>query len=228
MQVWGAASKPGFPAADSDIFSAARRSLIGPRLIQSCDDVHDLATWDTLFEVDANELELIQRAQSGNIEAFSSLVERHWSRLVRIARSVVGDSEAEDCVQEALMVVWEKLSTLRDCAAFPAWTIRIVARRCLRRARRRWRFVALAAVADGADPSSASDRESIHVQQVLGLLPARQRAVMHLTVIEGMTDSEIGKALALAPASVRSHRRRARDILREVLQEVGASGGKEI
>ena len=185
-----------------------------------------MAAWNTLFKVDASELDLIQRAQSGDMEAFSSLVERHWTRLVRIARSVVGDSEAEDCVQEALMVVWEKLSTLRDCAAFPAWTIRIVARRSLRRARRRSRFVALAAGTDGPDPGSACDREIVHVQQMLGLLPARQRAVMHLTVIEGMSDSEIGAALAIAPASVRSHRRRARDILREVLQELEPLEGK--
>jgi RNA polymerase sigma-70 factor (ECF subfamily) len=177
--------------------------------------------------VDAYELELIQSAQRGNLEAFSGLVERHWTRLVRIARSVVGDSEAEDCVQDALMVIWEKLSTLRDCAAFPAWAIRILTRRCMRRARHRSRFIALAALVDGADPASAADRESIHVQQVLSLLPARQRAVMHLTVIEGMSDSEIGEALAIAPASVRSHRRRARDLLREVLQEVSVFGGKE-
>jgi RNA polymerase sigma-70 factor (ECF subfamily) len=189
--------------------------------------VHGLLIWNTLFGVDAFELELIQSAQGGSVEAFSSLVERYWTRLVRIARSIVGDSEAEDCVQDALVVVWEKLSSLRDSSAFPAWTTRIVTRRCMRRARHRMRFVALDVASDGADPAGASGRESIHVQQLLGLLPARQRAVMHLTVIEGMSDSEIGEALSIAPASVRSHRRRARDVLREVLQEVGLFGGKE-
>lgn len=167
--------------------------------------------------MDANDIELIQRAQSGDIESFSNLVERHWTFLVRIARSVVGDSEAEDCVQEALVVVWEKLSSLRDRRAFLTWLIRIVARRCLRRARSQSRFVSLAAVTEGSDPGGERGCESFHVQQVLALLPPRQRAVMHLTVIEGMTDSEIGEALAITAASVRSHRRRAKDTLREAL-----------
>ncbi len=168
--------------------------------------------------MDANDLELIRKAQGGDVECFSALVERHWTFLVRIARSVVGDSEAEDCVQEALLTVWGKLSSLRDRGAFLTWMVRIVARRCLRRARRRSRFVSLATAPDGANPISRENHEFFHVQQVLALLPPRQRAVMHLTVIEGMTDSEISGALAITAASVRSHRRRARDTLRESLQ----------
>jgi RNA polymerase sigma-70 factor (ECF subfamily) len=177
--------------------------------------------------VDANELELVRSAQRGEIEAFSALVERYWTRLVSFARSVVGDSDAEDCVQEGMVVIWEKLPTLRDCGAFPAWGMRIVARRCLSRARRRLRLVPLVELPEAADPGSASARESIHVEQVLARLPPRQRAVMHLTVIEGMTDSEIGVALAIDAASVRSHRRRARESLRRILHELRLFGGEE-
>ncbi len=170
--------------------------------------------------MDANEFELIQRAQRGEIEAFTTIVERYWTRLVGFARSVAGDLDAEDCVQEALVVVWEKLAALRDCGAFQAWVMRIVARLCLRRARSRRRFVPLTAVVEAADPGSLRSGEAIQVESTLALLPPRQRAVMHLTVIEGMTDSEIGAALAITPASVRSHRRRARETLRPALQQL--------
>jgi DNA-directed RNA polymerase specialized sigma24 family protein len=40
---------------------------------------------------------------------------------------------------------------------------------------------------------------------------------MHLTVVEEMTDREIGAALGIEPASVRSHRRRARGQLQGML-----------
>jgi RNA polymerase sigma-70 factor (ECF subfamily) len=178
--------------------------------------------------VDANELELVRSAQRGEIEAFSALVELYWMRLVGFARSVVGDSDAEDCVQEGMVVIWEKLPTLRDCGAFPAWGMRIVARRCLRRARKRLRIVPLEDLPEAADPGGSSGRESIHVEEVLARLPPRQRAVMHLTVIEGMTDTEIGNALAIDAASVRSHRRRARESLRRILDERRLLGGNEI
>jgi len=179
------------------------------------------------INVDAIELELVRKAQRGEIEAFSTLVERHWTRLVGFARSVVGDSDAEDCVQEGMVVIWEKLPTLRDCGAFPAWGMRIVARLCLRRTRRRSRIVPLEVLPEAPDPGGATDREAFHVEEVLARLPPRQRAVMHLTVIEGMSDSEIGAALAIDAASVRSHRRRARESLRRILDERRPLGGNE-
>jgi RNA polymerase sigma factor (sigma-70 family) len=58
----------------------------------------------------------------------------------------------------------------------------------------------------------------ILIWQVLRRLAPRQRAVLHLTVVEEMRDSEIGVLLGITPASVRSHRRRGRDRLRHVLE----------
>jgi DNA-directed RNA polymerase specialized sigma24 family protein len=46
---------------------------------------------------------------------------------------------------------------------------------------------------------------------------------MHLTVIEGCSDAEIGALMGIAAASVRSHRRRARQRL-EVLWNTSPSG----
>ncbi len=170
--------------------------------------------------VDANELELVERARNGETAAFTALVERCWTRLVGFARSVAGDTDAEDCVQEAMVIVWEKLASLKECAAFDSWVMRIVGRRCMRRARGRARFVPLDQAPEGAEPCSCGGTEAFQVESLLALLPPRQRAVMHLTVIEGMTDSEIGTALAISPASVRSHRRRARETLGPRLRQV--------
>ena len=84
-------------------------------------------------------------------------------------------------------------------------------RRCLRRARR-WRLVRVAL--DAAPEPAAADRGSeLQVRNLLARLAPRQRAVMHLTVIEERTDSEIGELLGITAASVRSHRRRAKQRL---------------
>jgi RNA polymerase sigma-70 factor, ECF subfamily len=137
-------------------------------------------------------------------------VERHWAPLVRVARSVVGDAEAEDAVQDALVVAWRNLSTLRDPQAFPAWVERAVLRRCLRRARFRLRWLPLETAPDLSSPPRQPE---LQVGRLLACLPPRQRAVMHLTVVEGRSDSEIGELLGIDAASVRSHRRRARQRL---------------
>lgn len=174
--------------------------------------------------VDADERSLVLRAQDGDAAAFSRLVERHWTRLVYFARSVVGEAEAEDCVQDGLVAAWTKLAALRQPEAYRAWIMRTVSRLAIRRARSRARHVSIDEAAAAHDPTSAIGPETVDVEAVLSLLAPRQRAVMHLTVIENMSDSEISAALGMAAASVRSHRRRAREMLLRVLKPTSVPG----
>ena len=174
--------------------------------------------------VDADERDLVLLARDGDVGAFSTLVERHWFPLVRFARSILGETDAEDSVQDALVAAWAKISGLKHPEAFTAWLLRIVARRSFRRARRGTRQVPLTE-ADGApDPAAESATATVDVERILSRLAPRQRAVMHLTVIDGMTDSEIAAALGITAASVRSHRRRAREALHSVLMPFDGRG----
>ena len=78
----------------------------------------------------------VARAAAGDRAAFGRLVETEWNRLVRLARTVVGDGDAEDVVQDGLLRAWRALPGLRDPHAFPTWVARVVLRRCFRRNRR--------------------------------------------------------------------------------------------
>jgi RNA polymerase sigma-70 factor (ECF subfamily) len=159
---------------------------------------------------------LVLHARAGDRGAFARLVELHWGRLVRFARSIVGEAEAEDAVQEALLAAWRKLPGLADPSRFGWWVGRITYRRCLRRTGRFRHLLPLeVAPPQAVEPAPDGD---ILIWQVLRRLAPRQRAVLHLTVVEEMSDSEIGALLGITPASVRSHRRRGRDRLRHVLE----------
>jgi len=159
-----------------------------------------------------DELELVHRASSGDQAAFGLLVEHHWARLVRLARSVTGPADAEDAVQDGLIRAWKKLSQLADPAAFGSWLSRVVLRVCLKRARSRASgFVSLETVRE--PQSNPNPEAALDAGRWLASLPPRQRAVMHLTVVEGMTDSEIAPLLGIAASSVRAHRHRARQHL---------------
>jgi len=158
--------------------------------------------------VDGTTTDLVQAAAAGDRAAFGDLVEAHWERLVRLARSVAGGAEAEDVVQDALVVAWTRLERLSEPAKFGPWVSRIVFRRCLRANRRQRGRIALDTI---PEPSGSCDPEaSISAWQVLARLAPRQRAVLHLTAVEGMTDAEIAPVLGITAASVRAHRRRAR------------------
>jgi hypothetical protein len=67
--------------------------------------------------VDPAEADLVRSAAAGDRGAYARLIERHWCRLVRLARSVVGEAEAEDSVQDALIRAWRFDAALRSWAA---------------------------------------------------------------------------------------------------------------
>ena len=170
------------------------------------------------MSVSEAEAQRVLDAREGDKEAFSELVTNHWARLVRLARSLVGEAAAEDTVQEGLIIAWSKLDTLKEPHAFGHWLYRIVLRKGLHEAHKSKAWVSIETLSDPPN-GVASTQFELEVGQILGRLAPQQRAVMHLTVVEGMTDREIGTFLNLRPASVRSHRRRARESLSKWLQK---------
>ncbi|MGI3779883.1 MAG: RNA polymerase sigma factor [Janthinobacterium lividum] len=132
---------------------------------------------------------VVGRAQEGDLEAFELVVRRNQGPVLRLAYRMLGDrGEAEDVVQDCLVLVWRKLPSLTDVQAFHRWIHQLATRRCLSvlRTRSRRRRDATAAgelerdlPLDGsADPASVAQ----HVAQVEGLdallrrLPDEQRA----------------------------------------------------
>jgi DNA-directed RNA polymerase specialized sigma24 family protein len=68
--------------------------------------------------------------------ALDLLLRAEAPRLYRLARVIVSDpGEAEDAVQETLIVAWQHRTALPDLESPPAWLTRVCVRRCLRRRR---------------------------------------------------------------------------------------------
>src|SRR5687767_9005601 len=159
------------------------------------------ARWVRVACGEDEKSEVVLRARAGDADAFGELVEELWAPLVGLARAVLaGDPEAEDVVQEALVVAWRRLPALRDAARFPAWVRRIAVRRCLRHLhRQRSQPIPLELPAGeirraqrpAAPNFAAASEAAIDVSRLLVLLPPRQRAVLYLTAVEGRTDREI-------------------------------------
>jgi RNA polymerase sigma-70 factor (ECF subfamily) len=168
----------------------------------------------------ATEIELVEAAMGGSREAFSELAAGQWRRLIRLARSTVASQDGEDVVQEALLQAWKRLPSLRNPRSFGPWLTRIVVNRAIRWASRTRNNVPLRDDHEPTPELQTADHDSarqverkIDVATALRLLSPRQRAVMHMTYIDGMSDSEIGEALGIGASSVRTHRLRAQQRL---------------
>jgi RNA polymerase sigma-70 factor (ECF subfamily) len=75
---------------------------------------------------------LVLAAILGNLDAFEQLVVRYRPAVVRLARTIVGDSHAEDVAQDALLLAFKALPTIDEPTKFAAWLSAITRHRALR------------------------------------------------------------------------------------------------
>ena len=74
------------------------------------------------------EQAVVERARSGDGEAFRELVERHSRPLFRLAYRMTGsESDAEDVVQETFLKAYRQLARFDGRASFGTWLHRIAA-----------------------------------------------------------------------------------------------------
>lgn len=143
--------------------------------------------------------------------------ERYGANLTRFASSIVGPSDAADVVHDAITSLFASGSLGRadNPRALMYRAVlnhaRSMQRSTIRRRRREQRF---------ADQVVASD-SAVHpeVARAVAGLSAQQRACVFLTYWEDLTPTQVGERLDIAEGTVKAHLARARDRLREVLDE---------
>jgi RNA polymerase sigma-70 factor (ECF subfamily) len=139
-------------------------------------------------------------------------------RAYRLAGLLLGSSaEAEDAVQDALVVAWQRFDDLRDEERFEAWLDRIVVNGCRDRLRRRGaiRFIPLAAEIDpaGRDSFTAFLERDALLSAVNGLA-AEERIVVVLRYWADLSLDSIAERLDWPLGTVKSRLHRALGRLR--------------
>jgi len=134
-------------------------------------------------------------------------------RLVAFFRySGLDRTEAEDLTSDVMERALRKLPTLRDVDAFEAW-IWVIARNELagHRRRRRRLHPALVAPPPMEPPEHAElAEEHLAISSALGRLSDRDRTLLWLREVEGLTYEEIGGRLGGASGAMRVALHRAR------------------
>jgi RNA polymerase sigma factor (sigma-70 family) len=176
---------------------------------------------------------LVAAAITGDREAVSRLVARWQPRFFRHAWRLTGDADrAKDMVQEAWMEILRGVGGLHDVAAFPAWSYRIVGRRCQRAFNRSAREpfepedaadTALLAAPEHESGEFAADLAA--VVRAISTLPRPQQAALALFYVEGLSVAEIAVALDVPPGTVKTRLMHARQKVRAFLE--GESCGQD-
>jgi RNA polymerase sigma factor (sigma-70 family) len=169
----------------------------------------------------------------GDCADFAALAPLHMTTMLRVAAALVGVADAEDAAQEALTRAWQARSSLRDAAAFRPWLLRITVNVC--RDWQRGRFgtsrrlmepLDVSEAADlvatlGGDPGASDHTAALDLRAAINRLEPEYRVVVALRYYVGMDATEVGAALGIPPATVRTRLRRALSLLREHLSVSG-------
>jgi RNA polymerase sigma-70 factor, ECF subfamily len=167
--------------------------------------------------------DLVERARSGDQQAFADLVHQVSDTLFGVARRILRDPGlAEDVLQNALVTIWRKLPHLRDVDRFDAWAFRILVHACYADAprNRRWAAVVRVLPADRADASddyrTVADRDEL--EQAFRALPLDQRAVFVLHHHVGLPLVAVAETLGIPDGTARSRLHYATRALRTAFE----------
>ena len=185
---------------------------------------------------------LVRRAQAGDREALSALVQSQQTYVYSIAMSLMHNpADAADMTQEAFVRLLRSLGTYRAETKFTTWLYRLVTNICLDGLRRRGRPIESldepASSQAGEDAPTAGARladtdrwtqpeaevelreSATEVRQALQRLPAAQRLALTLHYFEDLRYEDIAEVMGLPLNTVKSHIRRGKERLAVILSD---------
>ena len=166
---------------------------------------------------------LVERAQSGDRDAYEQLARSSARRLFLVASRILRHADAaEDAVQQTLVAMWRDLASLRDPDRFDAWTYRMVVRYCRSEGRRHRRMGVAFVDLSESMASARDDVGEVVVRDQLGqafdALSADHRTVVVLHHLMGLPLSEIAEILDVPYGTVGSRLHHALRVMRASIE----------
>jgi RNA polymerase sigma-70 factor (ECF subfamily) len=187
------------------------------------------------------EAELVARLREGEEAAFVALARQHQPIMLRLASSLVpSPAIAEEVVQDTWLAVLRGIEGFAGRSSFKTWLLRILVNRARSTGVHERRSVAVGDPGPAVDPSrfdaagawsspprhwveEAEDRLLAaglrrRLELTLRQLPARQRAIVILRDVDGLSGEEVCEVLEISAANQRVMLHRARSRLRRAVE----------
>lgn len=195
--------------------------------------------------VNVDESELIQRIIDGNESGFEYLVRTYGGRMLAVSRRITGnESDAQDCVQEALLKAYRSIGQFEGRSDLSTWLHRITVNAALMRLRIRSRnredslddlLTHLDEYGMGVADTPTSQTMEVEklyergqtqsaVRAAIDRLPTAHRAILIARDIEQLSTAETAHFLDISQAAVKTRLHRARAALKTLLDPIITSG----
>lgn len=179
------------------------------------------------------DIDLINRFKNGDSSAFGEIVIRYQDKIYNLCRHMLGNpQDAEDAAQDVFLKAFQALPKFQPDASLFTWLYRIAANTCIDRKRKPLWESLFGNSADGEElvhdrASEAPSPEKLYqakqidraMQESLGKLSPKLRAVIILKEIEELSYEEIADTLEISMGTVKSRIARAREELQKLMQK---------
>ena len=187
-------------------------------------------------ETATNDEQMVERALSGDPEAFGEIVRRWERRIFALAFGMLGrEEDARDATQETFLAAFRNLRGFRGEAKVSSWLHRIAVNQCITRQRRAKvrpetgledeaeKNAGVFALPLDVSPARTAEKieRSMAVRRAVGALPPDLRQVVVMKEFEELTFQQISEALELPLSTVKSRLYTALRQLQMRLQKFG-------
>ena len=179
-----------------------------------------------------SEAEAVERAKTGDAEAFQTLYDMHKRRVYSLClRMTANVAQAEDLTQEAFLQLFRKIGTFRGESAFSTWLHRMAVNVVLMHLRRKsLRVVPLEDTLESEEDTTRKEPgapdlklsgtvDRLQLQRAVDDLPAGYRTIFVLHDVEGYEHNEIAGIVGCSVGNSKSQLHKARLKLREALKK---------
>lgn len=183
--------------------------------------------------MEVDDLDLLDRARHGDLNAFNELMRRHEDTVYAICYRMLGDrADALDATQDTFVNVFRRAKNFRGDSAFSTWLYRVAINAGKDLLRRKAR----APIPHEELPEQAATGQGFEDQmglredlkQALAQLPDDYREAVVMHDIGGIPYEEIAAATGSALGTVKSRISRGRRQLAKLLEQpTGADASKE-
>ena len=162
--------------------------------------------------------ELIEKAKKGDKEAFTDLILENQIKLYKIAKARrKNEADIEDVVQETMIILYTKLSKLRDNTKFEIWLYKILINQCNKKYRKnKISFLSLETIENQKTYSNEENIEDkLNYEEILAMFKEQDQMLLLLYYSNGYTTKQISQILNKNENTIKTKLRRMKEKIKE-------------
>lgn len=167
-----------------------------------------------------SEQDLVKVAIKGDSDAFTELIKIHKVSLYKIAYSYVKDEQkALDILQETVYKGLINIEKLKEVKYFKTWITKILINISIDYSKKEEKTVYLEETIVSENHKNISIEDKLDLYDAIDMLRDKYKMAIILKYFNDMTDEQISKSMDIPVNTVKSHIRRAKEEIKQILKE---------